>query len=274
MKVAGNIRKMVVSLESPVHYQLPVGDELVPLNDYIGKNISLTYTGLINCIACGRKTSKSFSQGYCFPCMRSLARCDQCIVRPELCHYAAGTCREPAWGDENCIQPHIVYLANSSGVKVGITRVSQIPTRWIDQGASAALPILQAKSRLLSGLAEMVIKKHVSDRTDWRRMLKGRPDPVDLLARRDHLLNECDTELDIIRSEHGDDSFTSLEEEIVNIDFPVNTYPEKVSSLNFDKMPVVSGALLGIKGQYLIFDSGVINIRKFAGYHLQVNLPG
>jgi len=273
MKVTGNIRKMVVSLESPVQYQLPIGDELVPLNGCIGKHISLTHTGLINCIACGRKTNKSFSQGYCFPCMRSLARCDQCIVRPELCHYAAGTCREPAWGDENCMRPHIIYLANSSGVKVGITRGSQVPTRWIDQGASAALPILQAKTRLLSGLAEMVIKKHVSDRTDWRRMLKGRPDPVDLMARRDQLLEECDSELGAIRSKYGDDSFTPLDEKIVNIDFPVNTYPEKISSLNFDKTPVVSGTLSGIKGQYLIIDSGVINMRKFAGYHLQASLP-
>ena len=273
MKIAGNIRKMVVSLETPVQYRLPIGDQLVALNNYIGKEITLEHDGMINCIACGRSTNKSFSQGYCFPCMRSLARCDQCIVRPEQCHYAQGTCREPLWGDENCMQPHIIYLANSSGPKVGITRATQIPTRWIDQGATAALPILQAKTRLLSGLAEVVIKKHVSDRTDWRRMLKGAPEPVDLLAMRDELLDECAKPLDEISAEHGDDSFASLDEATVNIDYPVDKYPEKVSSLNFDKTPVVGGTLQGIKGQYLIFDSGVINIRKFAGYHLQASLP-
>lgn len=272
MKVAGNIRKMVAALETPVQYQLPVGDQLVALNDSVGKEISLEYNGLINCIACGRKTNKSFNQGYCFPCMRSLARCDQCIVRPELCHYAEGTCREPEWGEANCLQPHIVYLANSSGVKVGITRASQIPTRWIDQGASAALPILQAKSRLLSGLAEMAIKKHVSDRTDWRRMLKGPPDTVDLMAKRDELLGQCSAELDAISAKHGADSFKLLDENIVTIEFPVITYPEKVSSLNFDKTPIISGTLQGIKGQYLILDAGVVNMRKFAGYHLQATL--
>ena len=180
---------------------------------------------------------------------------------------------EPDWGDENCMQPHIVYLANSSGIKVGITRGSQIPTRWIDQGASAALPVLQARSRLLSGLAEVVIKQHVSDRTDWRRMLKGAPEAVNLLAKRDELLSECKKELQAIRDEHGDDSFCSLDEKIVAIEFPVITYPEKVSSLNFDKTPVVGGTLQGIKGQYLIFDTGVINMRKFAGYYLEASLP-
>lgn len=273
MKVAGNIQKMVVSLESPVQYRLPFGDQYVLMNDYIGKELSLEYNGIINCIACGRKTNKSFNQGYCFPCLRSLARCDQCIVRPEQCHYAAGTCREPEWGDANCMKPHIVYLANSSGVKVGITRATQIPTRWIDQGASAALPILQAKSRLLSGLAEMAIKKLVSDRTDWRRMLKGAPEKVDLVAKRDELLTACKNELDEISKTHGSDSLNVLDEKPVSIEFPVNTYPEKVTSMNFDKTPVVSGTLQGIKGQYLIFDTGVINMRKFAGYHLQATLP-
>ncbi len=273
MKVVGNIRKMVVTLESPVQYELPVGEERISMNDYLGKIISFTHSGTINCIACGRKTNKSFSQGYCFPCMRSLARCDQCIVRPEKCHYAEGTCREPAWGEENCMQPHIVYLANSSGVKVGITRGSQVPTRWIDQGASAALPILQARTRLLSGLAEVVIKKHVSDRTDWRRMLKGVPDPVDLVAKRDELLNECREQLDAIDNKHGNNSYATLDEQVVHINFPVNEYPEKVSSLNFDKTPTVDGTLLGIKGQYLIFDTGVINMRKFAGYEIEAELP-
>ena len=122
--------------------------------------------------------------------MQKLAQCDICIVRPEKCHYHEGTCREPDWADDHCMQPHIVYLANSSGVKVGITRHTQIPTRWIDQGASQALQIFRVPHRYLSGLVEVALKEHVSDRTDWRRMLKGSPKPVDLEQRRDELFAE------------------------------------------------------------------------------------
>ena len=139
MKVAGNIVKMKVGHDTPVTYALPVGEQTVPLNPLLGKNISLCFDGEINCINCGRKTNKSFQQGYCYPCMQSLARCDLCILKPELCHYHKGSCREPEWGRDNCMIDHIVYLAVSSGLKVGITRHSQVPTRWIDQGAAAVM---------------------------------------------------------------------------------------------------------------------------------------
>ena len=126
----GNLRKMESLHSDPVEYGLPVGKFVVPMNPLVGKFISLHFKGVINCIHCGRKTSKSFAQGYCFPCMRSLAECDSCIVRPETCHFDEGTCRDEAWAQEHCMQDHFVYLANSSGIKVGITRGSQIPTRW------------------------------------------------------------------------------------------------------------------------------------------------
>ena len=269
MEVSGNLRKMIVTHSSPVTYELPIGEEKVELNPYIGKRISLTHSGDIHCIACGRKTSKSFSQGYCFPCMRSLARCDSCIIKPEQCHYDEGTCREPDWGEANCLQPHIVYLANSSGAKVGITRGSQVPTRWMDQGAVAALPILMVSSRLIAGLAEVAIKKNVSDRTDWRRMLKGSPDPIDFVELRAALLQASEKELQKLEKKFGAGAVAPIEEDTVfNFDYPVNSYPTKVTSFNFDKTPEVSGMLEGIKGQYLIFDAGVINIRKFGGYHV------
>ena len=137
MAIQGNLLKMTSQLQQDtVLYSLPIGSEQVPLNPYIGKTIRLEYSGQINCIACGRKTKKSFNQGYCFPCMRSLAECDMCIVRPEQCHFDQGTCRDEQWALRHCMQEHIVYLANSSGLKVGITRHTQIPTRWIDQGAT------------------------------------------------------------------------------------------------------------------------------------------
>ena len=267
MLVRGNLQKMYTTLASPVVYQLPVGDQRVTLNDAIGSPISLRFVKQINCIHCGRKTNKSFSQGFCYPCFSSLAQCDMCIVKPETCHFHLGTCREPEWAAQHCMQDHYVYLANSSGIKVGITRGTQIPTRWIDQGASSALPIFRARERLVSGKLEMILKQHVADKTDWRRMLKGEPEEVDLAERRDRLVDTSRIELNALEKALGSDAFTYLDkEDPVVVEYPVQAYPHKVTAHNLDKTELVTGVLQGIKGQYLILDSGVLNIRKFAGY--------
>lgn len=273
MNYRGALRKMQVSLSQDgiVQYQLPLQVNcLLPVNSWLGKALSLSYQGQIYCIHCGRKTQKSFNQGYCFPCFRRLACCDQCIVRPELCHYFLGTCREPEWGKAHCFQPHVVYLANSSGLKVGITRQSELPTRWIDQGASQGLPILQTPSRHLAGVVEVILKRYVSDRTHWQRMLKTESPPLDLAAERARLLALCHKEIQAeaerLRAEISE--LTSAE--TVTIRYPVLSYPAKVCALDLDRQPDVGGTLLGIKGQYLIFDRGVINIRKFAGYEVEL----
>ena len=163
----GFIRKMKTELASPVHYQLPVGDDLFDLNSRLGKTLKLNFTGQLQCLNCSRPTKKSFSQGYCYPCFKKLAACDLCIMKPETCHYAAGTCREPEWGQANCMITHFVYLANSSGLKVGITRHTQVPTRWIDQGAIQALPIYKVQTRLDSGRLETTLGTMVKDKTNW-----------------------------------------------------------------------------------------------------------
>lgn len=269
----GNIRKMSAVLESPVQYQLPVGEELFPMNDAIGKQIQLEHLGEIHCVSCGRKTNKSFAQGHCYPCFRDLAECDLCIMKPETCHFDAGTCREPEWGQLHCMQPHFVYLANSSGVKVGITRGTQIPTRWIDQGAGEALPIFKVQTRYQSGLLEVALKQHVSDRTDWRKMLKAVPDPINLAEVRDDLAEKCRRTIAELQQRFGKDAIQYLSDETqVKIQYPVEQYPDKVKSLNFDKQPKIEGVLLGIKGQYLILDNGVLNIRKFSGYNISVQV--
>lgn len=268
MKITGNLRKMTNTLAEPVEYGLPVGDKNIPFNPYIGNKITLHYEGEINCIACGRKTNKSFNQGYCFPCMRSLAECDMCIVRPEQCHIAQGTCRDAEWAQSHCLQDHIVYLANSSGLKVGITRLSQVPTRWIDQGATQALPIFQVKDRHQSGLLEVILKQHIADRTDWRKMLQGDAEAIDLAAQRDILVPQCQEQIEQLQATLPPQSITPLEQPALQITYPVQHYPVKVKSLNLDKEPTIHSQLLGIKGQYLIFDSGVINIRKYAGYKM------
>ncbi|HID48430.1 MAG TPA: DUF2797 domain-containing protein, partial [Chromatiales bacterium] len=211
------------------------------MNDLIGNPLTLTASGEIRCVHCGRRTSKSFNQGYCYPCFRSLAQCDRCIIKPEQCHYFNGTCREPEWGEAHCLRDHYVYLANSSGIKVGITRGTQIPTRWMDQGATQALPVFRVKNRLISGLVEVVLKQHVADKTHWQRMLKGEANPVDLAARRDELVETCRSELDTITQQHGEDAITWLEQEqTVDIHYPVETYPAKVTSFNLDQTPGIS----------------------------------
>lgn len=169
------------------------------------------------------------------------------------------------------MRTHVVYFANSSGVKVGITRESQVPTRWIDQGAAQALPVARVASRRMSGLLEVEFKNHVSDRTDWRRMLKGEPETVDLAALRDTLLARCDERLSTLT-----DDYDSVAPEMIAgaecrvFSYPVLEYPERIKAINLDKTPHTQGTLLGIKGQYLILDTGVLNVRKYGGYEIEL----
>jgi hypothetical protein len=266
-----NLKKMIATDEQPVAYTLPLGDERLPVNPLLGKTLRLAYSGQIQCVGCGQLTKKSFNQGFCFRCFSTLAQCDLCIVKPELCHFAKGTCREPEWGQTHCMQPHYVYLANASGLKVGITRGNQIPTRWLDQGAVQALPVIQVQSRHHAGLVEVTFKKHISDRTDWRKMLKGEPETQDLVAQREDLFSRCEKDLASVSEGDIENSLTRLAKEAVRtFVYPVLTYPTRVTALNLDKTPTVEGTLLGVKGQYLIFDTGVLNVRKFAGYDVAI----
>ena len=270
ISVTGHLAKMQVELDQQVQYFLPLDDHREPLNALLGKQIRLEYLGDIHCTHCGKRSKKSFSQGYCYPCFTKLAQCDTCIMSPEKCHYEQGTCRDPSWGEEFCFTDHYVYLANSSGVKVGITRGSQIPTRWIDQGATQAMPIFRVKSRYQAGLIEDCLREHVADRTHWQKMLKGNSDAVDLEEIRDSIIAQSEQGISAIEQKFGLLAIQRLyHQQIVDINFPVLEFPEKVKSLNFDKQPVVEGVLQGIKGQYLILDTGVINIRKFTAYNVQ-----
>lgn len=258
---------LAASHVAPIAYSLPIGDNLIGLNGLIGERIRLHFKGAINCIYCGRKTNKSFSQGYCYPCMKKLARCDSCIVSPEKCHYHEGTCREPEWGEQHCMRMHYVYLANSSGLKVGITRGENIPKRWIDQGAVQALPIATVETRYQSGLLETTFKQHVADKTNWRTMLKGGNALIDLAAERDRLIAQCQSEIQALQEQFGLQAIQLCDAaESYQFDYPVQEYPTKIVSHNLDKNPDLEGMLMGVKGQYLILDCSVINIRKYTGY--------
>ena len=242
------------------------------LNPIIGSKISISYAQGITCLHCGRVTKKSFSQGYCFPCFKKLPQCDLCIMSPDRCHYDQGTCRDPAWGESFCMQEHIVYLANSSGLKVGITRPSQIPTRWIDQGAMQAIPIMRVATRQQSGLVEAAFKKHVSDKTQWQQMLKADSTPRDLLEAKDALFELVKEDIEALQNQFGIQALQVITEPSpVEIQFPVSQYPIKIKSLNLEKTPEVNGTLIGIKVQYLILDIGVINLRKYTSYEVEIS---
>ncbi|MCR9144308.1 MAG: DUF2797 domain-containing protein [bacterium] len=273
MKLTGNIRKMESETQkggAPIQYRLPVyvqadQKKFFPVGDKIGKKIKLTHTGKINCIKCGRLTKKSFGQGFCFPCFQNAPEASECVLRPELCRAHEGESRDMEWSKGHCLKDHIVYLAVSSDVKVGITRKTQVPTRWIDQGAHQAIQLAKTPNRYTAGLIEVALKKYLKDRTDWRKMLKNEfPEGIDLKAIKKEMIAKLPEELA---------AYAVKSDAKTNLKFPVLEYPEKVKSVGFDKEPEISGKLMGIKGQYLLLDENrVLNLRKHNGY--EVTLEG
>lgn len=269
----GAVSKMQIALDAPAQYSFRLDNEQHELNQLIGQTLRLEFLGAINCIHCDRSIKKSFSQGYCWPCFTTLARCDSCMMSPEKCHFDAGTCREPEWAQDFCMTDHFVYLANSTGVKVGITRGTQLPTRWLDQGAIQAVPIFRVATRQQSGFVEDALRSQVGDRTNWRALLKGDVEPVDLLQIREQLMESCAESLDALQERFGLQAIQPITDvAVLDITYPVEAYPKKISSFNLDKNPIAEGTLIGIKGQYLMFDTGVINIRKYTAYQLSVSV--
>jgi len=261
----GALAKMRATMASPVHYSLPVGDQQLDLADALQRKITLEFQGNIYCIQCGRKSKKSFQQGYCYPCLMRLHECNLCLLHPERCLVEQGKCPHDDWAHAHCHMEHVVYLANSSALKIGITRVSQVPTRWLDQGAMQGLPIFKTVNRYQAGIVEVAFKQVVSDKTAWQTMLKQDALEIDLEASRDALYQQIQRAVDELMIAHPGIEKT-FNETPMHWHYPILQYPEKIKSLSLDKTPQVSGTLLGIKGQYLLLDSGVINVRKFAGY--------
>ena len=269
---SGFLSRLQIHTSETLNYAFSLqGQHPISLNPLLGKSLSLNFSGKIQCIYCQRSIKKSFNKGYCFVCFKQLARCDQCIIKPELCHFHLNTCREPDWGKRVCMKNHIVYLSYTSGIKVGITRKANIPNRWYDQGATLALPIFEVNSRLLSGLLEVSLKAYFNDKTNWRKMLTHDHYDTDLYEVASSLFSQLSmTEL---LSQHPQFK-TAMPKALYNHNTPLKIhYPQiekldKISSFNAEKTPRVSGTLIGMKGQYLIFDTGVINISKYQGYHV------
>jgi hypothetical protein len=263
MKYALTLSKMIVQNNTPINYFLKTNSEQISCNTFLQKKISLQFLNQINCSVCNRKIKKSFFEGLCYPCFQSSPQASECIVRPELCRAHLGEGRDIEWEEKHHNQEHCVYLSNTTGMKVGVTRSSHIPSRWIDQGATEGVIIARTPNRFLAGCIEVALKAHISDKTAWQRMLKLSHVEFDLEKKRDSLIP------------HLPDSLQQycVKESPLSLCFPVFEYPKKIVSISLDKHPNFTGILSGIKGQYFIFSSGeVCNIRKHTGYKVSLTV--
>lgn len=269
MIYSGNLLKMksLLSDRGKVEYFLNLNGATYDINSLPGRSVSVEWMEQINCIHCGRKINKSFAQGYCYPCFISLPQTDSCTLQPETCRAHEGISRDMEWSRHNCLTPHIVYLAMSPLLKVGVTRESQVPVRWIDQGADAAIPLARTPDRFTAGIMEVFLKDYLSDKTNWRLMLTGQPPETG------RLINEWENARKIATARFAE--YLIDDPAVIVLEYPVRDYPQKVKAVNLEKVLVVSGILQGIRGQYWIFDGGdVINIRKYGGYLVNIEVEG
>ena len=263
MKFEGVLKKMQTENGQPIQYFLVFKDDFINMNQLLGKKINIDFVKY-ECLHCGLD-KPIYRQGFCKSCFYEAPQAADWVMRPELSKaHLDEEERDLEYEKQVQLQPHIVYLANSSNVKVGVTRKSQVPTRWIDQGAHEAIEIVEVPNRYLAGVTEVALKEHVSDKTNWRTMLKNEVQDEDLIQWRDQLKAYIPEEAKEYYIENNTE--TSLE-------FPVMQYPEKPKSLNLDKTPDYTGVLKGVKGQYFIFeDNTVFNIRGNEGYVVAITV--
>ena len=264
MTYEGVLTKMQTEFSNPIQYYLVFENSFLSLNQLLGKSLEINFQGY-QCLNCGKK-KKIFRQGFCYDCFMSSASAGEWIMKPELstAHLDIED-RDLDYEKRVQLQPHIVYLALSSEIKVGVTRNTQVPTRWIDQGAVQAISIVEVPNRYLAGITEVALKNHYADKTNWQKMLKNEVPEVDLIAERLKLENLIPPEVK--------EYFYHQKEDLYQMHFPVLQYPKKVTSLSLDKSPNFQGKLTGIKGQYLIFEDGtVFNVRTFEGYVVKISV--
>ena len=264
MTYEGVLTKMQTEFGDPIQYYLVFEDSFLNVNQLLGKPMEINFVGF-QCLNCGKK-KKIFRQGFCYDCFYSSPAVGDWIMKPELSTAHLGVAdRDLAYEEKVQLQPHIVYLALSSEVKVGVTRKTQMPTRWIDQGASQAISIVEVPNRYLAGITEVALKNHYADKTNWRKMLTNTFEPVDLIAERLKVEHLIPTEVQ--------EYFYNQKIDLYEMHYPVLDYPTKVSSLSLDKTPNFQGKLIGIKGQYLLFEGGIVfNIRGSEGYIVKIEI--
>ena len=260
----GILRKMSVENNRPVDYYLNFDGETVHLNEFLGSNLTIEHTGEKYCVKCGAKSKKLYGEGFCYKCFISAPEADVCIIHPEKCQAHLGISRDMEWSRQNCLTEHYVYLAVTDHLKVGVTRKAHIPSRWIDQGALKAVKFAKTPYRQLAGLIEVDLKNYFSDKTNWRKMLLTlSPPDIDLTEEKRKAASYLQPEYR---------QYLDTDNTVYSFEYPLVTrLPDKITSVNLDKTPVLTGKLIGIKGQYLIFEGGhVINIRKFSGYFVKI----
>jgi len=264
MTYEGVLNKMQTQFETPIQYFLIFQDSFLNINQLLNKNIEINFVGY-QCLNCGKK-KKIFRQGFCYDCFYSSPVVGDWIMKPELSTAHLGIQdRDLAYEERVQLQPHIVYLALSSEVKVGVTRKTQIPTRWIDQGAEKAISIVEVPNRYLAGITEVALKNHFADKTNWRKMLTNDIVFTDLIIEREKLQPLLPKEVQ--------EYFHLEKNDLYEMKYPVLEYPTKINSLSLDKTPNFKGKLTGIKGQYLIFEDGtVFNIRSNEGYVVSIQV--
>lgn len=264
MQYEGVLTKMQTEIGNPIQYYLVFENSFLNVNQLLNKEMEISFQGY-QCLNCGKK-KKIFRQGFCYDCFISSASAGDWIMKPELstAHLDIED-RDLEYEKRVQLQPHIVYLALSSEVKVGVTRKTQVPTRWIDQGAIEAVPIVEVPNRYLAGITEVALKDHYSDKTNWRKMLQNEIPAMDIIYERN--------KLEPLLPDEVKEYFHTTPEKMYHLEYPVLQYPKKVNSLSLDKTPVFNGKLAGIKGQYLLFEDGtVFNIRTFEGYVVKITL--
>ena len=264
MTYEGVLTKMQTEFGNPIQYYLVFEDNFLNVNQLLGKPMEINFVGF-QCLNCGKK-KKIFRQGFCYDCFYSSPAVGDWIMKPELSTAHLGIQdRDLAYEEKVQLQPHIVYLALSSEVKVGVTRKTQMPTRWIDQGASQAIAIVEVPNRYLAGITEVALKNHYADKTNWRKMLTNSFETIDLVAERLKVEHLIPTEVQ--------EYFYNQTIDLYEMQYPVLEYPTKVTSLSLDKTPNFQGKLMGIKGQYLLFEGGIVfNIRSSEGYIVKIDI--
>lgn len=264
MQCRGNIVKMLTENGNPVQYYLNVGETRIHMNEMIGKRLIFRFLNEINCINCGEKTTRSYHHGYCYNCFISLPQTDEGILSPEKDRSHEGISRDMAWAKENTLTDHYVYLALTSNLKVGVTRAKQVTTRWIDQGASQAIRLAKTPYRKLAGDIEVFLKDYMSDRTQWKQMLLSKESTIDLVEEKAKAAALLPPELS---------QYLSLDNRIQKIVYPGQYDFKKIYQRSFDKEDKISGTLIGIRGQYLIFEEGfATNIRRHNGYLVELSI--
>tara|TARA_B100000686_G_scaffold351435_1_gene450237 strand:+ start:2294 stop:3091 length:798 start_codon:yes stop_codon:yes gene_type:complete len=262
MVTSGLLEKMSHEDGDPIRYFLMLDGKPVEVTSKVGKRLTLSFLGVINCVECDREIKKTYNDGYCYPCFRDLPENALCGVKPELCEHEYGNKKDQGFFKKYCNVDHLVYLSLTSGVKVGVTRYYNIPSRWIDQGAVLGLVIARTSQRKYAGQIEVALARQMPDKTNWRKMLKGDIADADLKAVRDTVLGLFPRDLR---------SYALEDEEVRTMKYPLLSTPEKITSHNLDKEPEFTDTLTGIKGQYLIFEKRVINLRKYSGYRVKFN---